>query len=244
VRVAGGADREAMKSTWEAAGRARTGMYVRTEGVWQARLADERATWLVVDGDRGVEGHVAWTLEQAEPEGATTLAVLEMAARSDRATRSLWAAVAAQRDQVTEVRVDVADDDPIDRAFVDPDRDRAGSLRVPHPIGQLALGPMVRIVDIERALLARGWGVSGRLALDVGEGTVVLNVEGGAATLSPSRAEPALTLDRATLAAVAFGGLRPTQAVRFGWLAARQEATLALAEAVLGLPAYFSPERF
>lgn len=244
VRAAGGADRDAMKSTWEAAGRARTGMHVRTESVWRARLTDERATWLVVDGDRGVEGHVAWTVEQTEPEGATTLAILEMAARSDRAARSLWAAVAAQRDQVTEVRVDVADDDPIDRAFVDPDRDRFGSLRAPHPIGRLALGPMVRIVDVERALLSRGWLGSGRLALDAGEGTVVLSVEDGVATLSPSRIEPALTLDRATLAALAFGGLRPSQAARFGWVTARREATLGLADAVLGLPAYFSPERF
>jgi predicted acetyltransferase len=244
VRAAGGADRDAMKSAWEAAGRARTGMLVRTDGVWRARLADERSTWLVVEGDGGIEGHVSWTVEQAEPEGPTTLVVHEIGARSDRATRSLWAAIAAQRDQVTEVHADVADDDPIDRAFVDADRDRVGSLRVPHPIGELTLGPMVRIADIERALLTRGWSGSGRLALDAGEGTVVLDVRDGVATISPSRAEPALTLDRVTLAALAFGGLRASQAARFGWLAAREEATLLLADAVLGLPSYFSPERF
>lgn len=244
IRPPVGADRGAMVAAWDAAGRARSGTLIRSKRVWEARWSDQRWTWLVAEGDDGVDGYVAWTLQELEPRGSATLVVREMAARSARGARSLWAAVAAQRDQVVQVHADVADDDPIDRALVDGDRTSVGNVLVPHPIGELALGPMVRIVDIDRALLARGWRGSGRLVFDTGEGAVDLHVSEGVATISPARSEPALRLDRVTLAAVAFGGLRPSQAARLGWLAARDEATLALADVLLGLPPYFSPERF
>lgn len=244
VRAAGGADREAMATAWERAGHARTGTFVRSDRAWQARWADERWTWLVVDGEYGVEGYVAWSLRQLEPCGGPTLVVREMAARSSRAARSLWAAVGAQRDQVAHACADVAEDDPIDRAFVDPDRGWVGNAPDMHSIGELALGPMVRMVDVDRALLARGWKGSGRVLLDIGGRTVDLSVADGVATVSAARAEPVLRLGHAALTAVAFAGLRPSQAAQLGWLEAREESALALADALLGLPPYFSPERF
>lgn len=243
-RAAAGPDRVAMVAAWEAAGRARTGTLVRTGRVWDARLADERSTWLVVEGERGVEGYVAWTVEQMQPRGEPVLVVHEMAAHTDRAARSLWAAIGAQRDQVVEVRADVPEDDPIDRAFADGDRSNARGGPFRHAIGELALGPVLRIVDVERALSARGWRGSGKAIFETGEGTVELRVSEGVASVSPTRAEPDLRLDRTALGAVAFGGLRPSHAARLGWLTARDEPTLALVDALLGLPPYFSSERF
>jgi hypothetical protein len=51
----------------------------------------------------------------------------------------------------------------------------------------------------------------------------------------------------AALAALAFGGLgaRPaTLAARLGWLEPKDERSLALADALFALPAYFSPDAF
>ncbi|HXX69604.1 MAG TPA: GNAT family N-acetyltransferase [Polyangiaceae bacterium] len=243
ARAAAGADRGAMIAAWDAAARAGTGALVRTERIWNLRLADERSTWLVVEGQEGVQGYAAWTVERPEPRGEPMLVVHELAAHSHRAARSLWAAVGTQRDQVAMVRVDVSEDDPMDRALLEGEPSCAGD-PLQRPIGELMLGPMVRMVDLERALSARGWRASGRLVFETEEGAAELDVSGGIATVLKTGAEPDVRLDRITLAAVAFGGLRPSQAARLGWVTARDEAALALADTLLALPPYFSSERF
>jgi predicted acetyltransferase len=244
IRPASGADRDALASCWEGAGVRRTGALVRSERAWEARLLDERRTWLVVEGDAGVEGYVAWTVAQHEARALTTLAIDEMAAGSDAATRSLWGAVAAQRDHVSEVRVGVAADDPIERALVDASGARFGDTRVEHVLGELVAGPMVRVVDVSRALAARGWVESGSLVLDVGGERLELSIRGGRAAVAPTNAGAHIHVDRTTLSAVAFGALRASHAARLGWLVARDEHSMALADALFALPPYFSPNPF
>jgi predicted acetyltransferase len=244
VRGALAVDRAAIEACWDAAAARRTGSLVRAEAVWEERLLHDRRVWLVADGQSGVEGYLAWTVSQREAHAKTTLAVDELVARSDAAARSLWAAVGAQRDQVAEVEVDVADDDPIDRALVDPDRHRFGDAQLEHPLGVLAAGPMVRVLDARRALEARGWPADGDLVLQIGEETLRLSVRGGRATATPTGGEPDVRLAPAALAAVAFGALPAAHAARLGWLAARDARALQLAGALLALPAYFSPDPF
>jgi predicted acetyltransferase len=244
VRRATGADDDALRACWEAAGVRRTGTLVRTAKLWQARLLAERTEWLVVEGGSGVEGYVAWTVSQREVHGKVTLVVRELAATTDAATRSLWAAVAAQRDQVAEVHVDVAADDPIDRALVDPDRGHFGQPYLEHRLGEVATGPMLRIVDLTRALGARGWTETGAIVLEVGAERFEVHVHGGRAAVVPTTAEPHLRLDAAALAAVAFGGLRAIHAAQLGWLVAADARALAFADALLALPPYFSPDPF
>src|SRR5579883_3433553 len=166
ARAADASDRDAMRSCWEACGLRRTGMLVRGERIWEARVLDERRVWLVVEGARGVEGYIAWTLSAGERGAPVTLDVREAAALTPAAERSLWGLLAAQRDQVAQVRVDVAADDPIDAALVDPDRagpGEAGFDPTAHVIGQVVSGPSLRLVDVSRALAARGWREDGRL---------------------------------------------------------------------------------
>lgn len=244
ARPAAGADRPAIERCWEEAARGRTGSLVRTERFWERRLANERRVWLVVEDDAGVQGYVAWSLAQSEAHAPTTLFVDEMAARTPEAQRSLWALVGAQRDQVAEVRVDVAADDPIDRALVDADGGRFGDGQVEHVLGEVAAGPMVNMLGLEAGLSARGWAADGALVLESQGARVRLAVKGGRAAVEPSRAEPDLTLDRRTLSAVAYGGLGVRDAARLGMLAARSETTLALGDALFRLPPYFSPDPF
>jgi predicted acetyltransferase len=244
VRPASGADRDALASCWEGAGVRRTGTLVRSKRAWEARLLDERRTWLVVEGRSGVEGYIAWTVAQDETLALSTLTIDEMAAGSGAATRSLWGAVAAQRDHVSEVRVAAATDDPIDRALIDASGARLGDTHVERLLGELVAGPMVRVVDVPRALAARGWGESGLLVLDIDGERLELSIRDGRAAVAPTNAAAHIHLGRTTLSAVAFGALRASHAARLGWLRARDERSMALADALLELPSYFSPNAF
>jgi predicted acetyltransferase len=152
--------------------------------------------------------------------------------------------VGAQRDQVDEVRADVPDDDPIDRALLDGDRARRGDPWAAHDVGFVSNGPMVRVVDVRRALAARGWTADGRLVIDVDGEALALEVAGGSAAVAPSGAAPDLSLDRASLASIAFGGVGVAQALRMGWAAARDDSTAARAAALFALPPYFSFDAF
>ncbi|HEX8795022.1 MAG TPA: sterol carrier protein domain-containing protein, partial [Polyangiaceae bacterium] len=244
VREASGADRPAMEACWQHVAERRTGSLVRGERAWEHRLAHERRVWLVVEGAQGVDGYVAWSLVQSEPHAQTALVVDEMAARSDAGQRALWGVLGAQRDQVNEVRVDVASDDPIERALVDADERRFGDAQVEHVLGEVAAGPMLRVLDPTVALAARGWAAEGTLALDVAGDGLRLEVRGGRATVTPSGDEPDVRLDTPALSAVAFGALPARDAARLGMLAARDEKTLGLADALFRLPPYFSPDPF
>jgi predicted acetyltransferase len=245
VRSATGGDRAALQACWDVTGARHSGALARADRFWDARLADDANTWLVVEGPAGVEGYIAWRLEQVEPHAATTMTVVDRAARTDEGARSLWALVGAQRGQVAEVRFDIASDDPIECALVDADRARFGDAQVEHVLGEVAAGPMVRVPDLQVGLEARGYEADGHLVLSVGEECFELTVAGGRGVVSRgSHADPHLRMDARTLSAAALGGLDVSSAHRFGWLEARDAHSLGLADALLGLPAYFSPDPF
>lgn len=244
ARAVRASDRAALVACWDAAAARGTGVLARTERVWDARLADASRTWLVVEGAAGVEGYVAWTVEQDEAHAETRLVVRELAARSPAAERSLWGLVGAQRDQVAVVHADVAADDPLDGALVDADRARFGDASLEHAVGDVATGPMLRVVDAARALAARGWAADGAAVLAIDGVTLELAAQAGRATVAPSTAPPDARLAARALAAVALGGLRASHAARLGWLEARDEAALARLDALLALPPFFSPDPF
>jgi predicted acetyltransferase len=244
LRAASSADVPGLEACWDAAAARGTGRLARPGALWSSYLLDERSTCVVVEGAGGVEGYVRWTVAQPEAHAKTTLAVHELAALSDPALRCLWAAIGAQRDQVNEVEVDVAADDPIDHALVDADRGRAGDAALEHRLGEVAAGPMIHVLDVARALEARGWPVDGELAVEVGEERLEIAARSGAASVTAGRGEPDVVVEHAALGAVAFGGLRASAAARLGWLTARSAAALARADAMLTLPPYFSPDPF
>jgi predicted acetyltransferase len=245
ARPATGADRASMQRCWDDAGARHSGTLARSERFWESLFLDEARTWLVVEGAAGVEGYVAWTVRQSEPHAATTLTVHEMAARTAAAKRSLWALVGAQRGQVAEVRVDVAADDAMDRALVDADRARFGNAEVEHVLGEVAAGPLIRVLDASRALEARGYGAEGNLVIGIGDEKLELSVRDGRASVERvPDGQPQVQLDARALAAVAFGALPAVQAERFGWVTARDARALELADALFALPAYFSPDPF
>ena len=133
--------------------------------------------------------------------------------------------------------------DPVERALVDADRASSGTKEIAHAVGTLASGPMVRIVDLERAIVARGYAVDGAVSLAVdGREVVGVRIESGKAHVTRSASGPALTTDSATLSAILYGALAPSDAARLGLATASQG--LASLDDVFRLPPYFALDPF
>jgi predicted acetyltransferase len=245
VRVAEGADREALVRVHEAHGAVTTGWLARPDALWERRLASERRSWFVVDEGGTVTGYVAWTLAQAEPHAKATLRVDEIVAGSDSTYRLLLAHVASQRDQIAEVWLDVADGDPLERGLTDLDGERFGDGVVEHALGAIAGGPMVFLLDVRRAITARGYLGEGAIDIAVGgEPAVHVQVREGAAAVTPSTGGPHLRLGRETLGAVLYGALSVGAAVHLGLAEADDPRTVQLADSLFALPPFFSVDPF
>ncbi|WP_439945678.1 GNAT family N-acetyltransferase [Streptomyces sp. BBFR109] len=96
----------------------------------------------------------------------------------------------------------------------------------------------VRLLDVPRALTARGWFTDGELVLDVedpflGEhGRHLLTVRDGKADCVPTDREPDLSLDVRDLGSVYLGGTAPSTLVRAGHIRAHRPGAAALADAL------------
>ncbi|KQX59460.1 MULTISPECIES: GNAT family N-acetyltransferase [unclassified Streptomyces] len=94
----------------------------------------------------------------------------------------------------------------------------------------------VRILDVPRALTARGWDTDGELVLDVDDpflgehGRYLLTVRDGKADCAPTDREPDLSLDVRDLGSIYLGGTTPTTLVRAGHIRAHHPAAPALAD--------------
>ncbi|MEU9229304.1 GNAT family N-acetyltransferase [Streptomyces massasporeus] len=96
----------------------------------------------------------------------------------------------------------------------------------------------VRLLDVPRALTARGWFADGELVLDVedpflGEhGRHLLTVRDGKADCVPTDREPDLSLDVRDLGSVYLGGTAPSTLIRAGHIRAHRPDAATLADAL------------
>ncbi|MFF7380913.1 GNAT family N-acetyltransferase [Streptomyces massasporeus] len=96
----------------------------------------------------------------------------------------------------------------------------------------------VRLLDVPRALTARGWFADGELVLDVedpflGEhGRYLLTVRDGKADCVPTDREPDLSLDVSDLGSVYLGGTAPSTLVQAGHIRAHHPDAATLADAL------------
>ncbi|MYS91036.1 MULTISPECIES: GNAT family N-acetyltransferase [Streptomyces] len=96
----------------------------------------------------------------------------------------------------------------------------------------------VRLLDVPRALTARGWFMDGELVLDVedsflGEhGRYLLAVRDGKADCVPTDREPDLSLDASDLGSIYLGGTAPSTLVRAGHVQAHRPGAATLADAL------------
>ncbi|GHH30489.1 GNAT family N-acetyltransferase [Amycolatopsis oliviviridis] len=96
----------------------------------------------------------------------------------------------------------------------------------------------VRLLDIPRALTARGWFADGELVLDVDDpalgehGRHLLTVRDGEADCVPTDREPDLSLDVSDLGSIYLGGTAPSTLVRAGRIRAHRPGAAVLADAL------------
>ncbi|WAL64513.1 GNAT family N-acetyltransferase [Amycolatopsis cynarae] len=94
----------------------------------------------------------------------------------------------------------------------------------------------VRLLDVPRALTARGWFTDGELVLDVDDpflgehGRYLLTVRDGKADCVPTDREPDLSLDVRDLGSVYLGGTAPSALVRAGHIRAHHAGAATLAD--------------
>ncbi|XVS66743.1 GNAT family N-acetyltransferase [Actinosynnema sp. CA-299493] len=94
----------------------------------------------------------------------------------------------------------------------------------------------VRLLDVPRALTARGWSADGELVLDVDDpflrerARYLLTVREGRADCVPTDREPDLSLDVRDLGSIYLGGTAPSELVRAGHVRAHRPDAAALAD--------------
>ncbi|MFE1173297.1 GNAT family N-acetyltransferase [Streptomyces sp. NPDC058773] len=96
----------------------------------------------------------------------------------------------------------------------------------------------VRLLDVPRALTARGWCTDGELVLDVDDpflgeqGRYLLTVRDSKAGCVPTDREPDLSLDVSDLGSVYLGGTAPSTLIRAGHIRAHHPGAAPLADAL------------
>jgi len=224
-----------------------TGWLDRTDRFWEARVIEERRTFLVADGPSGVAGYIAWHLAQTEAHAPITLHVDEVIADDAEVRRRLLGAIGLQRDQVAEVTIDVDAADPLDRALVDADGHRHGDALVEHPTGLVVGGPLVRIDDVRRAIEARGYARDGDVVIDAGDaGAWSATFREGRARVEPAKtgAAPDLATDLPGLAAILYGALSPSDAIAIGWARGPSNDRVDALDGIFALPPFFALDPF
>ncbi|AUY52367.1 GNAT family N-acetyltransferase [Streptomyces sp. CB01881] len=176
------------------------------------------------DADGVPDGYAGYTLGEA---GAGTLTVDETIAVDD-AVHTALARFLLEHDLVTQVVFKHAPTGhPLRWQFED---FRAGE--VTGDTDWLWL----RLLDVPRALAARGWSTDGELVLDVDDpflgehGRYLLTVRDGKADCAPTDREPDLSLDISDLGSVYLGGTTPSTLVRAGHIRAHHPGAATLAD--------------
>ena len=241
VHAAHGDDRGVIERCYERAARENSAWIRRPLAVWNRFFARERRQILVTSD---LAGYVAFELRQEEDHGPIRAVVDELVAATPSARRTLWGALGSLGDQVHEIEISVAADDPIAFALTDPDGRRNGEPVVEHGLGAVVGGPLVRVEDVSRALEARGYRADG--AFDVvidDEIAMSVTVENGRASVAEAHGKMAFQTSRRGLAAVLYGGLSARSAVALG-LAEADPRTLDRIDPILTLPSLMPLDPF
>ncbi|MGW4129411.1 GNAT family N-acetyltransferase [Amycolatopsis japonica] len=221
---------EILEAVYDRYRRARPGALSRPHGWWEAGAGQppiSRASRYVAvhrDADGVPDGYASYSL--TEPD---TLTVDETIATDDAVSTAL-ARFLLGHDLVSEVVFKHRPlDDPLRWQLED---FRAGEL------GGDTDWLWVRLLDVPRALTARGWSADGELVLDVGDpalgehGRHLLTVRDGEAACVPTEREPDLSLDVSDLGSIYLGGTTPSTLVRAGHIRAHHSEAAAAADAL------------
>lgn len=244
----------AMARVYEEVRVERPGMFARSDDWWtNHRLAedaeDERRgggpRWqAILSTDDGPEGYALYRIhpqwETHAPHGWVD--VIEAMGTNARAEQALWAYLLGL-DLVKEIQADAVPPDlPLLHQLAEPRR-----LRL-----MLRDSLWVRILDVERALEARGYDHDDRLTFELDDpfcpwnaGRYELESAGGSAEVRRTDAAPALALDITDLGALYLGGFSASSLVAAGRVGELEPGAARRADALFGSDRHpWCPEMF
>ncbi len=239
------ADRPAMEALWNAFAARGSGQLDKHEWLWRRVLRtwdrkETRDVW-IFEGDAGPEGYAVTEVKGSwESSDGPSLRVVDRAWTTGRAARRLLTLLVDHRSVIERASFTGPAGDPLLHAM--PDR----------CYGEAHTQPwMLRIVDVPKALTARGWGPgrSGRLELRVADdvlpendGRWTLEVGDGRALVAPG-GSGALELDVRGLAAL-YTGFQSAEELAAAGLATGSERDLAVASSLFAGPAPWMNDAF
>jgi predicted acetyltransferase len=237
VRHATADDAAAIAGCYAVALRTSNGLIRRTPRVWRHHL-DGDGVHAYVTGDDGVDGYVLVRFGQTPSPDDRQMYVREIVAANDRAYVTLLGWIAAQRDAWRVIVYEATPDEQFVHRLSEPRP--PGFLNVRNlwaPVARIVRGPMLRILDVPRALAGRReWGPAAPLQfrLEVtdtivreNEGPFTVDFDGDAVGVSRGGggAGPLLRMPVHVLAQVWAGEFGLLDALRLGRAEADGDAT-------------------
>ena len=247
LRAARKGDKKAIESIYARALPLHTGWLHRSASMWNEMFMNERLCFSLAIENGEACGYAAWSISQEEPHAETSVRVREIVAESPLVARDLLSLFSRMRDQVSAVEFDLPIDSPWLHAFGDGAHPEHSTETLEHPIGRIAGGPMVSILDRSRALSLRGYATRGALSFTVGDSKAPWQISSrrDAVAVAQKRGTPAdLHLTEAGLALVFYGAMPLSHAEALGLAQCRSHAARQHAESFLRVPAYHSIDPF
>ncbi len=201
--------------------------HVRSVETWARLRRVFGREWMLIERDGDTVGYLWADRVCIEDHAPITLDIGELVTLDQDAEAAIFRWISTQKDQVQRVvcELPLADVESLD--LVDPDRHRSGTVAIEHPLGTMALGPMVRVGNDAGAFLARRrWPRSGAVTVAACSengarlGAWSLVVEAGRASVQALDADAAVAIEAPVtdLASLVAGGvsLRDLRRIRTG----------------------------
>lgn len=236
VRLARPEDQPALTACYDRVARRSNGMLQRSERAWRQHL-DAPATHVYLCARGDVTGFLRVRYGNARAADVRPLTVLELIAEDHEAYTSLLAWLSRQRELWRRIRYDALPEEQFTHRLTDP---RVPGFRPARrlwaPVARVIRGPMLRVLDVQRALAERRtWGEAPPFSLELcvrdpelpaNQQPLVLEHEAGAvhARAGARTADLTVRTDAATFAQVYAGELSITEAGRLGFAELRGDA--------------------
>lgn len=228
VDLATESDRDAVRNVYARVARGSNGLIDRPEPVWRRILAPTDLHVQVRRGGDAIDGYMILRYGRNTTPGERLLWIRELVAESPEAYDSLLGWVSLQRDLWRLIRYDATPDEAFTHRLTDPRPPGFRNTRwLWTPSARVIRGPMVRLLDLPKALVARtAWGDDRPITFDLliddpelpeNHGPFRVDFDGERASVVEGGGAPLVFRCNASVIARVFvGELLPSTAVRLG----------------------------
>jgi predicted acetyltransferase len=227
VRLAAAGDLPAVRACYERVARTSHGLVQRTERTWNNHLTPPQRHVFVLGDAAGVRGYLLLTYGRSPTAQERPLVIHELVAESGGAYEALLSWISLQRDEWPIATYDALPEERFDLRLQEPRAPRFRAARTLWaPTARRIRGPMLRVLDVARALQApRAWPQAEpcRFTLRVtdaevpeNEGPWQVTQEGGVVACERTSKAPELELGAAEFAQLYVGEISVRDALALG----------------------------